>query len=386
MNTYTAWMEVSKKTTASGMVETIVKAADPRFGIQAPINKTIEVQSPGGITYTQSIDSSVTLSDISDPLSLVSYTDSYDINGQVETRTYDSATSTETYTSAMGRQEMSRYGSTGKLSQLEIAGLTPVEWFYNGRGQTTEVRQGNRSTLFSYNVNGYVDNVTNPNSEVTQFAYDGAGRVVQKTLPDSRAIQVAYDSNGNMTSLTPPNGYQHQFGYNASNFLSSYMTPDSGSGPLTTQYNYDLDNRLAQVIRADGKMIDYNYETGKDRLMSKTSPELSITYSYHPTQGQLTAAATSAGENLNYSYDGELVTGVSWSGAVNGYVNQTYNNDLRVQQHQVSGQMSVSYSYDSDGLLIGAGGASSSILHHESIIGGFHVRTGCRLFGLQFIW
>jgi YD repeat-containing protein len=53
--------------------------------------------------------------------------------------------------------------------------------------------------------------------------------------------------------------------------------------------------------------------------------------------------------------DGSLVTGVTWSGAVTGSVGATYDNNFRVTSLSVNGSNPTTLSYDSDGLLTGAG-------------------------------
>ena len=57
---------------------------------------------------------------------------------------------------------------------------------------------------------------------------------------------------------------------------------------------------------------------------------------------------------MAYGYDGALLHRTTWSGALTGEVRYRYDSDFRVAA-QVVGTDSVSFRYDSDGLLTGAG-------------------------------
>ncbi len=50
---------------------------------------------------------------------------------------------------------------------------------------------------------------------------------------------------------------------------------------------------------------------------------------------------------LSYSYDGAILTGTTWSGAVSGYVDRDHDDNLRVTARSVNGQ-AVAFQYDDD--------------------------------------
>jgi YD repeat-containing protein len=81
----------------------------------------------------------------------------------------------------------------------------------------------------------------------------------------------------------------------------------------------------------------------------------SVTRSYHPTTGKLVNLSGPAGVSLGFTYDGHLLTDVTWSGAVSGTLHRAYNNDLRVTSETVNGGNAVGFAHDADGLLISAG-------------------------------
>jgi RHS repeat-associated protein len=69
----------------------------------------------------------------------------------------------------------------------------------------------------------------------------------------------------------------------------------------------------------------------------------------------LTGVTAPGGIGLSYSYDGILLTGLTWTGPVSGTVAHAYNNDFRVTAENVNGASNVSFAYDADGLLTTAG-------------------------------
>ncbi len=92
------------------------------------------------------------------------------------------------------------------------------------------------------------------------------------------------------------------------------------------------------------------------RLSTLTNPRGTTSLGYDTAGRVWTVTAPDLGM-LTYAYDGFLQTGESWSGTVSGAVGWTYDNDFRVSSTSVNGS-AVSYQYDADSLLTGAGALS----------------------------
>jgi len=80
------------------------------------------------------------------------------------------------------------------------------------------------------------------------------------------------------------------------------------------------------------------------------TPQGSHTFAYDPATGQLSEALSRDGQRIARTYDGSLLTQVSWSGVVTGMVSYAYDNDLRVTQMSYGGQ-TLTNVYDRDDLL-----------------------------------
>jgi RHS repeat-associated protein len=302
----------------------------------------------------------VTLADPDDPLSLQTLVDTVTVNGETFTRTYDAATRRLTLTTPEGRQRFVSLDARGRPTSASTPGLAAIDFAYDPLGRLAEIGQGTgadrRTVSFSYDPASWLAAITDPLSRTVGFARDPAGRVTSQTLADGSQIGFTYDANGNLATLTPPGRPAHAFAYTPLDFVALYDPPDVGVSPDTTASFFDLDRRLDAVIRPDGGTIDPGYGPATGRLTSIALPGGdALTYSYHPTSGSVSGISGPAGVALSYSYDGLLLTDSAWSGEVTGTVGRTYDANLRVTERTVNGGSAVSFVYDQDGLLTGAG-------------------------------
>jgi YD repeat-containing protein len=180
-------------------------------------------------------------------------------------------------------------------------------------------------------------------------------------LPDGREINYMYDANGNVTSITPPSRPNHSFTYTLVNLEESYNPPNIGLSVDTTLYSYNLDKQLTLITRPDGQTVSLDYDSG-GRLSAMTLPSGQVSYSYDSTTGKLSTLQTPNSELITYTYDGSLLKGTTWSGTITGSVGFTYNSDFRITSETVNGGNSVSFTYDNDGLLTGAGSLAISAI------------------------
>lgn len=340
-------------TYADGTRITASLGPDPRFGMQAPL-ANIVATTPGGLSFSATINRATTLVDPNNLLSLKNQTDTVTINGQVTTDLFDATQRRITTTTPVGRQLLTQLDSQGRVTNAQIAGIDPVAYGYDPQGRLTTVSQGQRKWTVAYNAQGLVASITDPLARAASFTYDLAGRVTRKILPDGRLIDVTYDHNGNLTTITPPGRPSHAFTATAVDLTESYTPPSVGSGSPATHYAYNLDRQLTQMTRPDGQAIALTYDSG-GRMSLLTLPGGALTYRYSPTTGRLSTLTAPDGGMLSYSYDGPLPTDTAWTGAVSGSVGLAYDNNFRVTSLTVNGANSVSFAYDADGLLSTAG-------------------------------
>ena len=332
-----------------GTVVTTAGATDPRFG--ASVNSFIRVRRikmPSGLTATLMMDKEANLGNSSDPLSLVSQTDTVVMNGDTYTRRYDNTTNTVTMATPEGRTLVTAMNPHGSVIKRVSGNLRAVEYKYNEQGQLTEIRQGSRTVTLIYNSDGYLSSITNPLNQTTNFTYDAAGRVVKQSFSNQREINFSYDAMGNLLSLTPPQKPTHNFIYTLIGNIKKY-NPPTVTGTGATTYSYNDDRQLTTVHRPDGQNINYSYDTA-GRLIGIGNNS----YTYDVVTGKMSTVNSGNGETLEYTYDGSLLTKTIYSGPVAGTVSRSYDNNFRITALTVNGN-TIDYGYDHDGLIVRAG-------------------------------
>src|SRR5690606_33242117 len=74
----------------------------------------------------------------------------------------------------------------------------------------------------------------------------------------------------------------------------------------------------------------------------------------HDTSDRIAAISAGPDSTLTYTWDGFLLTGIEWSGAVTGTVTREHDNGLRIRRLSVNGD-AIDYAYDDDDLIAAAG-------------------------------
>ena len=343
----------AKITAPDGSVTDTLDGPDPRFGMQAPITTSSKVTT-GGLTATASSTATANPANPTDPLVFTSLTRTATLNGRTATSTYTAATRRTDSRSPANRQSYSILDDKGRVIESSVTGIDPVRMSYDARGRLASVAQGaggnERITMLSYNAAGYLASATDALGQSGSLTYDPAGRVKTQTLANGQTIDFDYDANGNLTSLTPPGQPAHGFTYNAVNLVTAYTPPAvTGSGANSTTYAYNADKQVTQITRPDGGVLNYSYDSA-GRLSTLSIPVGQYGYAYD-SAGRLDGMTAPGGITLDYAYNGALLTGVTWSGGINGSVGYGYDTDFRVNSITVNGANPVTYQYDADSLL-----------------------------------
>ena len=234
-------------TDADGTVANIQLGPDSRFGMEAPIENTVSITLPSNLTLTGSETQTVTLSNPTDPLSLVSLAGTSTISGRTFTSTYTASTKTFVTSTPEGRTSSFTIDTLGRMVSGQVSGLNGASMTYDANGRLATLTRGSgpsaRSITFTYNSAGFVSSITDAIGRTAQFNDDAAGRVTNKVFPDSRTIDLTYDAAGNLATITPPGRPTTSFSYSDRDELTQYNPPSAaGSGP--TNYTNNLDKQL----------------------------------------------------------------------------------------------------------------------------------------------
>ena len=344
-------------TRPDGRVLSWTPAPDPRFGMLVPLVTSQVLTTPGGRALAITRSRVATLLDPNDAMSFTSITDTTTVNGKSFIEVFAKAPRTLTRTTPEGRQVTTTLDSKGRVVQISVLGVLPVQLAYDAHGRLETATQGTRTLTRVYGPDGFLQSVVDPLAHTWSFTPDAVGRVLAETRPDGEEVLFTYDDAGNGLSVTPPSQPSHLFTYTPVDLQASYSPPDLPAGPTPTSWSYDVDRKLTLVTKAGGAAVSYGYDAA-GRQTSVTFPDGTITRTYDAATGKLATVTGPAGVTLSYGYDGHLLTDMTWSGAISGTLHRTYNNDLRVTTETVNGGSAVSFAYDDDGLLTGAGGLS----------------------------
>jgi RHS repeat-associated protein len=331
-----------------GRSESDTTGADPIWGLQTPVLTAATIKE-GGLTMQETGSRSATLGSVGNPFSVTTSSETQKINGRAYILNFTGSNRTYVATSPAGRAITMAVDSQERVASAQIASLTPTALTYTAKGQLASYTQGSRRTGLAYNSKGFLSSVTDALKQKTAFTYDAVGNLLGATLPDGRIVNRTYDANGNLLTLTPPGKTAHSFAYTDVDLLSSYTPP----GATATTYAYDLDKRLTSTVRAGSQTISYAYDTA-GRLTTLTTPTAVDHYTFSSTTGN-EAAAIRGTEHLAFSYTGQLLSKLVWSGPVAGTVSRAFNNNFWLTSETVTGSSPITFHYDSDGLITGAG-------------------------------
>jgi len=306
--------------------------------------QTVSISSPAGLTSRLDLDktyveNAVGLTQTSTATSI--------LNGKTSTSITNYQTGTATSTSPAGRTATSTFDlGTLLVSDMEFGGLQSSHFAYDNHGRLSAATTGTRNISYGYDSRGNLASATDPLGRTTSYNYDLLDRPTRIDRPDSSTVRFQYDASGNLTVLTTPVPAENHFDYNGVNRVSGFTTP-LGS---VTSYAYDRERKLTAIKLPSGKTITNTYTHG--RLTGTTTVEWSTSYTY--SCGDLPASISRGSEQLNYTYDGKLLTSIDQSGSVSGNIGFSYNNDFNPTAMSYGG-MTANFGYDNDGLLTAAG-------------------------------
>lgn len=232
------------------------------------------------------------------------------------------------------------------LSSMDGSGQKTT-YTYNTQGQVLTVTDPlNHTTTFSY-TGGYLTQIDGPlygANDVTTFTYDGYGRLrtaknselytltydydalnrpTKVTYPDGTYEQVtwdkldpilsrdrlgrwtrrAYDSRRQLVAETDPAGRTTRYDWCSCGSLTAITDPAGNK----TEWTLDLQGRPTRKTFADGKFIDYIYESATSRLQARIdSLNQATTYTYNvddTLQRMDYTAAVVPTSSVSYTYD-----------------------------------------------------------------------------------
>jgi len=329
-------------TTRKGVISTQIYEEDNTTDEKHLLSS--EVTYPNGQHLTSSVD---TTKNYTNKGVLKTETTTINVNGNESTSTYNYRRAQLTTLSAEGKKNVLRFNDENQtLKFIKPYAQAKTVFTYNDEGRLISTKTAKRETLYSYDVNGNINTITNANGVVTSFTYDARGRQTSITNADNTTTHFAYDANSNMLTLTTPSDSEFDFSYDALN------RPNTATSPLSnvTAYTYDRARRLTNIEKPSGKSINYTYSNAL--LVSESSEDEEVSYTYN-TNAQVISKNTED-STISYTYNGDLVSSITYSKNLVAGISFSYNNDVQVDSLCYAGSCDA-LEYNADAELVHAG-------------------------------
>src|SRR5579864_5405775 len=248
--------------------------------------------------------------------------------GNVTRYTYNSRRQLLTMTDPQGHVATNTYDTNGNLltSQDSLGKITTYTYNAQGLPLTVKDALGN-TTSFIYDGNGNVTHQTDGLGNISSFTYDANGNKLTQTVTRTKAdgtteslsTQYQYDGNNRLVKTIYPDATFTQTAYNAIgkqsdvfdalNRKTHYDYDDNGRLTKTTypdltteSFTYDAnDHRLTSIDRLN-RTTSFTYDA-LGRLTKTTYPDSSVTQSVYDAIGQTTQTIDALNHATSYTFD-----------------------------------------------------------------------------------
>jgi len=279
-------------------------------------------------------------------------TSAANINGTVSF-VYDSLGRATSTTDVWGQVLNYTYDANDRRTKLSFGATTNATYIYDVVNRLTKITDsGNQAVTFAYDATSKLTSKTLPNGVAATYTYDGLDRLTRLKDAKGNTIiadnQYSYNNTGDITQNIDQSG-THGYGYDTIDRLTSATytgTPNEsyaydGVGNRTSShksptYGYQPFNRLVSTSTAtyiynnNGNMISKTDSGGatqfawdfENRLTQVVTPSSgSVTYKYDAL-GRRIQRAPSSGASTNFIYDDQdVVKDINSDGTIVEYLN-----------------------------------------------------------------
>ena len=238
----------------------------------------------------------------------------------VITKNYDAAGRVIAVIDARGFETDTVYDAANRVTDVNA----PSVPYQSGTAAPLDNGNARPNTHTTYDLNGNVLTVRDPNGHITTNFYDSHNRLIKTTDALGIDVSYAYDSVGNRIQVT--DGLNH-----------------------STSFAYDALNRNTQITDAAGHITQFLYDgLNKTQRIDALNRTTSYLYDIRNRLKTVSYASTNAINSVrNYSYDavGNLLTVVEPGKSGIADVAYTYDG-LNRQVSETSGGLMHTYQYD----------------------------------------
>lgn len=231
-----------------------------------------------------------------------------------ESFAYDSFGRLQTTTHADNTTIAYSYDPSSNLASVkdENHATANTSYAYDPANRLTGVTQtlstapgGQIATHYTYDVQGNLTAVTDPNGNVTTYVYDDFGRMLTQVSPVTGTTTYAYDLAGDLISATDANGATTTRTYDVLGRVTQALSERSGLDSETVSYTYDEDvcgtgNALGRLSTMDDGGTAYCYD--RRGLLTSTTTDTVLAFTYD-ANGNRNSILYPSGKTAAYTFD-----------------------------------------------------------------------------------
>jgi len=351
------------------------------------LSRLIGVQWPDGNTQGYAYDNLNVMTGFTDERSKL-WSRTYDQNERLSSEMdpllestsygYDAADRLSLVTDPLGHSAQYAYDPVGRLSSYTDRSGRVTTYQYDNLDRLTGTSDPDGGTdAFGYDQDSRVTSVQDPLGHGMTFGHNFRDLVTHVTDQVGSGFDYGYDSMGRLHTATGPLGYNLTYNYDARGLLSSFTNgtvetdfprtvlgeidhirdANGNSWPRT----YDPQGRLTSVADPLTRTTTYEYDS-MSRPVHLGRPDGTVQQIDYDAAGRITGMAFgAAGPALTYGYDDAnrltSATGASFAYDAAGRMTNsngfsyTYDQDGRMLSETLAPGKTVSYGYNSRGLL-----------------------------------
>ncbi|MGZ4958435.1 MAG: RHS repeat-associated core domain-containing protein [Methylomonas sp.] len=245
------------------------------------------------------------------------------------------------------------YDGNGRLLSLVDPNGLVIGLNYDLRGRLTQKTVDGNTTRYDYDTTGNLVKITQPTGVALGYSYDAAHRLTDITDSLGNQIHYSLDLMGNRikeeifdASGTVVNSHSRQFD------ALSRLQKDMGAYNQTTNYQYDANGNLTQIIDANDHATQLAYDS-LNRLSRFTDALTGLINFQYDSQDRVTHVIDAKLQSTVYSYNGlgDLTQLDSPNTGISQY---RYDSAGNLAQKTDAGDVTARYSYDALNRLQGA--------------------------------
>jgi YD repeat-containing protein len=261
----------------------------------------------------------------------------------------DSAGWTRTSTDQLGQSTTHSFDANGDIISVRDPNAVGQDCLYDSRNRRIQCTDTTSVvTLTGYDFNSNVVSTTDGLGHMTTMAFDARDRKVSSTDSLSGLTQFAYDPTSNLQTITDAQGGITTYTFDARNLILSetyppgMATPGSPTTPPLDQrvYTYDAARRLTTRTDQVALLTSYVYDMASRLTGRLYGDGMADSFGYDPASRLINATSSHYGTAVTRSYTGggeKAGRLTSETQTVNGVTNSlTYTYDAANRQTGVT--------------------------------------------------